>query len=136
MSNANVNRSRLLLTLVLGTTLCNAAARCPDSRLRLAIIGGDTITGGVLVHKKPPKFAQLRLHSSTGKNAWVGMTDKDGSLCINHLPPDTYGLDVRGWGSTTIRLNPDLNKLPNGQIPTYSVLLVEKGCVGTATVVN
>lgn len=136
MSNVNVNRSRLLLTLVLATTLCNAAPRCPDPRLRLAIIGGDTITGGVLIHKKPLKFAQLRLYSSTGKTAWVGMTDKDGSFRITHLPPDTYRLDVRGWGSATIRLNPDLNKLPNGQIPAYSVLLMENGCVSTPTVVN
>ena len=136
MSNANVNRGRLLLTLVLARTLCNAAPSCPDPRLRLAIIGGDTITGGVLIHKKPLKFAQLRLHSSNGKTAWVGMTDKDGSFRITDLPPDTYRLDVRGWGSTTIRLNPDLNKLPNGQIPAYSVLLMENGCVGTLTVVN
>ena len=136
MSNVNVNRGRLLLTLVLATTLCNAAPRCPDPRLRLAIIGGDTITGGVLIHKKPLKFAKLRLYFSTGKTAWVGMTDKDGSFRITHLPPDTYRLDVRGWGSTTIRLNPDLNKLSNGQIPAYSVLLMENGCVGTVTVVN
>jgi hypothetical protein len=136
VSNVIVNRGRLLLTLVLATSLCNAAPRCPDPRLRLAIIGGDTITGGVLIHKKPLKFAQLRLYSATGKTAWFGMTDKDGSFRITHIPPDTYRLDVRGWGSTTIRLNPDLNKLPNGQIPTYWVLLMENGCVGTTTVVN
>ena len=127
MSNVNVNRGRLLLTLVFATTLCNAAPRCPDLGLRLAIIGGDTITGGVLIHKKPLKFAQLRLYSSTGNTAWVGMADREGSFRITHLPPDTYHFDVRGWGSTTIRLNPDLNKLPNGQIPAYSVLLMENG---------
>jgi hypothetical protein len=43
---------------------------------------------------------------------------------------------VRGWGSTTIRLNPDLNKLSNGQIPAYSVQLMENECVGNTTVVN
>ena len=53
------------------------------------------------------------------------MTDKDGSFRITHLRPDTYRLDVRGWGSATIRLNPDLNKLSNGQIPAYSVQLME-----------
>ena len=136
MSNANVNRGSFLLTLVLATTLCNAAPSCPDPRLRLAIIGGDTITGGVLIHKKPLKFAQLRLYSSTGKTAWVGMTDKDGSFRITHLPPDTYRLDVRGWGRTTIRINPDLNKLPNGQTLFYSVLLMDDGCIGTTTVTN
>lgn len=136
MSNANVNRGRLLLTLVLATTLCNAAPRCPDPRLRLAIIGGNTITGGVLIHKKPLKFAQLRLYSSTGKTAWVGMTDKDGSFRITHLPPDTYRLDVRRWGSTTIRINPDLDKLPNGQTLFYSVLLIDGGCIDTMTVTN
>jgi len=52
VSNVDVNRGRLLLTLLLATTLCDAALRCPDPRLRLAIIAGDTITGGVLIHKK------------------------------------------------------------------------------------
>lgn len=136
MSNANVNRGRLLLTLVLATTLCKAAPSCPDPRLRLAIIGGNTITGGVLIHRKPLKFAQLRLYSSTRKTAWVGMTDKDGSFRITHLPPDTYRLDVRGWGSTTIRISPDLDKLPNGQTLFYSVLLIDGGCIDTMTVTN
>jgi hypothetical protein len=104
--------------------------------LRLAIIGGDTITGGVLIHKKALKFAQLRLYSSTGKTAWVGMTDNDGSFHITQLPPDTYRLKVRGWGSTTIRINPDLSKLPNGQTLFYSVLLMDDGCIGTTTVTN
>ena len=132
----NVNPVRLLLTLVLATTLCHAGPRCPDPRLRLAIIGGDTINGSLLIHKRPLKFVQLRLYSSTGKTAWVGMTDKDGGFRVTQLPPDTFRLYVRGWGSTTIRLNPDLNTLPNGQIPAYSVQLLENECVATTTVVN
>lgn len=136
VSNLNVNRGRFLLTLVFAATLCNAAPRCPDPSSRLAIIGGDTITGGVLMHKKPLKIAKMRLYSSTGKTAWVGMTDRDGTFRITHLPPDTYRLNVRGWGSVTIRLNPDLKKLSNGQVPSYSVLLTDNGCVSTMEVVN
>lgn len=112
------------ITLVFFTSLCYAS-HCSDPRLRQAVIGGDTINGSIILQKKPLKFAQLRLYFSTGKTAWVGMTDKDGSFRITHLRPDTYRLDVRGWGSATIRLNPDLNKLSNGQIPAYSVQLME-----------
>ena len=124
------------ITLVFFTSLCYAS-HCPDPNLRKAVVGGDTINGSIVLRKKPLKFAEVRLYFSTGKTAWVGMTDKDGSFRVTHLPPDTYRLDVRGWGSTTIRLNPDLNKLPNGQIiPAYSVLLMENECVGTTMVVN
>jgi hypothetical protein len=101
-----------------------------------AVIGGETINGSVVLHQKPLKFAQLRLYFSIGKTAWVGMTDKDGSFRISQLRPDTYRLDVRGWGSATIRLNPDLNKLSNGQIPVWSVQLMEDECVGTTTIID
>lgn len=123
------------ITLVLFTSLCYAS-HCPDPNLRQAVIGGDTLNGSIILQKKPLKFAQLRLYFSTGKTAWVGMTDKDGGFSITNFRPDTYRLDVRGWGSATIRLNPDLNKLSNGQIPAYSVQLIENECVGTTTVVN
>ena len=123
------------ITLVFFTSLCYAS-HCPDPNLRQAVIGGDTINGSIILQKKPLRFAQLRLYFSTGKTAWVGMTDKDGSFRITHLRPDTYRLDVRGWGSATIRFNPELNKLSNGQIPDYSVQLMENECVGTATVVD
>jgi hypothetical protein len=123
------------ITLVLFSCLCHAS-HCPDPNLEHAVIGGDTISGSVVLQQKPLKFAQVRLYHSTGKTAWVGMTDKHGSFRITYLRPDTYRLDVRGWGSATIRLNPDLNKLSNGQIPAYSVQLMESACVGTTTVAD
>lgn len=123
------------ITLVVFSSLCYAS-RCPDPNLRQAVIGGDTINGSIVLQQKPLKLAQLRLYFSTGKTAWVGMTDKDGSFRITHLRPDTYRLDVRGWGSATIRLNPDLNKFSNGQIPAYSVQLMESEYVGTTTVMD
>jgi hypothetical protein len=122
-------------TLIFAASLC-FASHCPDARLRQAVIGGDAIDGSVVLNQKPLKSAQVRLYFSTGKTAWVGTTDKKGSFRVAHLPPDTYRLEVRGWGSTTIRLNPDLNKLSNGQIPAYSVQLMENECVGNTTVVN
>lgn len=123
------------ITLVFFTSLC-FASHCPDPNLRQAVIGGDAINGSIILQTKPLKFAPLRLYFSTGKTAWVGMTDKDGRFSTTHLRPDTYRLDVRGWGSATIRLNSDLNKLSNGQIPAYSVQLMENECVATMTVVN
>ena len=122
-------------TLVFVTSLC-FASHCPDAGLRQAIIGGDTIDGSVILSPKSLKSAQIRLYFSTGKTAWVGMTDKKGSFRITHLPPDTYRLDVRGWGSTTIQLDPTLSKLSNGQVPNYFLQLMENECVGTTTVVD
>jgi hypothetical protein len=116
-------------TLVFVASLC-FASHCPDARLRQAVIGGDTIDGSVILNQKPLKSAQIRLYFSTGKTAWVGMTDKKGSFRIAHLPPGTYRLDVRGWGSTTIRLDPTLTELPNGQMPSWAVQLMDNECVG------
>ena len=136
MSNVNVNRGRLLLTLVLATTLCNAAPRCPDPRLRLAIIGGDTITGGVLIHKKPLKFAQVRLYFSSGTTAWNGRTDKNGRFAINKMLPGVYRLEVSGWGSTAVQLKPELNKGPFGQTPAWDLMLIDNACVATTEILN
>jgi hypothetical protein len=118
----------IAITLVFVTSLC-FASHCPDPNVRQAVIGGDTINGNIVLQQKPLKFAQLRLYFSTGKTAWVGMTDKDGSFRITHLQPDKYRLNVRGWGSTTIRLEPKLNKFANGQVPNWAVLLMDNQCV-------
>jgi hypothetical protein len=128
----------VLAQVVLGIVLSSACygKTCSDPNLQQAVIGGDTIDGSVLLHHKALKFAQLRLFFSNGKTAWVGTTDKDGGFHIRHLRPDTYRLDLRGWGSTTIRISPDLNKLPNGQTLFYSVQLMDGECIGTMTVTN
>jgi hypothetical protein len=104
--------------------------------LRQAVIGGDIIDGSVRLHHKPLKFAQLRLFFSSGKTAWIGKTDKNGRFLIRHLRPGTYRLDERGWGSTTIRISPDLNKLSNGQTFFDSVQLMESECIATTTDTN
>jgi hypothetical protein len=93
----------LTIGIVFFTSL-GFASRCPDPNLRQAVIGGDAINGFIVLHGKPVKFAQLRLYSSSGKTAWVGRADKDGAFAIKHLPPNTYRLKVRGWGSAIIRL--------------------------------
>ena len=125
----------IVAILVFVSSLC-VASHCHDVGLRQAVIGGDTIDGSVILHQKPLKSAQVRLYFSTGKTAWVGITDKKGGFRITHLPPDTYRFDVRGWGSTTIRLDPKLSKLSNGQVPNYSLQLMENECVGTTETVD
>jgi hypothetical protein len=55
-----------LLTLSLAATLCNAASQCPDPKLQEAAIGGNTINGGVVLHKKPVKFANALVFLSWG----------------------------------------------------------------------
>ena len=86
--------------------------------------------------RNPLNFARVLLYFSTGKTAWVATTDKHGNLCIAHLRPDTYRLDVRGWETTTIRLDPTLSKLSNEQVPNWAAQLMDNECLGYSEVVN
>jgi hypothetical protein len=115
-----------MLTLFL--TSLALASSCPDPNLRQAVIGGETIAGSVVLHQKPLKFAEVRLYAASGKTAWVGKTDHDGGFIIKHLQRDSYRLNVRGWGSTIIRLDPKLDRL-GGQIIGYSLQLTDNECV-------
>jgi hypothetical protein len=128
-------RDVFLLTLISAATLYNAAPRCPDPKLQKAAIGGNTVNGGVELHKKPLKFAKVRLYSSSEETAWIGKTDKDGAFRTTRLPPDDYRLEISGWGSTTIRLDPEIDKGLR-QTPSWSLLLMDNGCVGTMQVTN
>ena len=91
-----MTRGAFLLTLILAATLCDAASRCPDPKLQEAEIGGNTINGGVVLHKKPVKFAKVRLYSSSGETAWIGKTDKDGTFKTAQFPPATIDLRLVG----------------------------------------
>jgi hypothetical protein len=112
------------------------AQHCPDPTQRRATVGGDTIEGSVSLHQKPLKFSELQL-SSNGKTTWVGATGHDGSFHIRGLRPGTYRLTVSRWGSTTIRVSPDLTKsFGNRQSPLYELLLQDDGCIMALTVFN
>jgi hypothetical protein len=126
----------LALTLIFAVSAGDAVPRCPDPRLRRATIGGDIIIGGVVSHTKPLKFAQVRLYFSSGKTAWKGATDKNGRFAITRMLPGFYRLEVSGWGSTTVHLSPKLDKLSNGQIPAWNLILIDNACVGTGMSVN
>jgi hypothetical protein len=120
----------LAIALILRASLCLAAPRCPDKRLRHARIGGDAITGYVLLHKKPLSFAPVRLYSPLGYMAWLGITDRDGGFVIGKLPPGGYRLEIDGWGSTSVELDPRLDQGFGGQVPRWSVVLTDRACVG------
>ncbi len=121
----------LVFTLLLKASLCMATTHCPDPRLRQAKIGGDAITGIVLLHNQPLSFALVWLYSASGTPVWVGITDKDGGFVIGKLPRADYLLQVDGWGSTNVQLNPDLDKTFNGQVPAWSLSLMDDACVST-----
>ena len=103
--------------------------------LQEATIGGNTVNGGVVLHKKPVKFANVRLYSSLGETAWIGKTDKDGAFTTAQLPPGDYQLEIGGWGSTTIHLNPAIDEGFH-QTPVWNILLVDNGCVATIQIMN
>jgi hypothetical protein len=124
-----------LVTVVLALSLRVIASPCPDPMLQEATIGGNTVNGGVVLDKKPVKFANVSFYSSSGETAWIGKTDKDGVFNTAQLPPDDYQLEIGGWGSTTIHLNPVIDKGFH-QTPVWSILLFDKGCVATIQIMN
>jgi len=83
------------------------------------------------------KFAKVRLYSSSGKTAWIGTTDKNGRFTTDKVPPGEYRLEVSGWGSTTVQLNPELDKGGfSAQIPAWNLLLSDNACVDTMQIMN
>src|SRR5262245_5523551 len=126
----------LAFILILNASLCMAAPLCPDPHLREARIGGDSITGTVLLRHKPFGFALVRVYSSPNAIPWFGMTDKNGGFATSKLPPADYRLEVIGWGSTSVRLDPNLDKQFGGQVPVWRLLLTDDGCVGSGMTLN
>jgi len=123
------------ITLFFLSAVC-FANHCPDKRLQHAVIGGNTIDGSVRLHHKPLRFAQVRLFFPDGRSAWVGTTEKDGRFHIANLQPETYRLDVLGWGSTTISISQELDKLPNGQTFSFSEQLMDDECIATTSMTD
>lgn len=130
-------RSVAAIAMFLVASICTAS-QCPDPHQRQARIGGETINGGVVLHSKPLESAQVQLYFLTGKIAWTGMTDKGGNFHIAHLRPGKYRLDVRGWGSTIIQLDPKLTnlQLPPGEEWAYGVTLTDNECVDVGASAN
>jgi hypothetical protein len=126
----------IALTAVLAVSVSVAAARCLDPKLKEAVIGGNTINGGVILHEKPLRFSKVRVHASSRETAWIGKTDKDGTFKTTQLPPGDYRLKISGWGSTAVRLTPELDRGPFGQVPAWNLLLIDNGCVATIQIMN
>ena len=80
-------------------------------------------------------FALVGMYFSSGKTAWVGLTDKNGRFITNKIPPGTYRLFVPSFGSATIQLNPDLDKKFQ-QKPAWSVHLSDDACISYGVVMN
>ena len=125
---------RLQSLVAIGIVLSAAcyAQHCPDPKQQRAAVGGDTIEGSVSLHSETAKvLLTTTFFKFNGKTTWVGATDHDGSFHIGGLRPDTYRLTVRGWGSTSIRVSPDLNHpFGNGAV-TFSTNCYssDDGCI-------
>ena len=125
-----------LVAIVIVLSAACYAQHCPNPNLQRAEIGGDAINGSVELQSGPLKLVQVRVLSS-GKISWSGLTDDNGMFHVKGLRPGTYRLAVKGWGSATIRINPNLTKsFGNGQQPYYWVRLLDNECIGTITVMN
>ena len=124
-----------VLTAALLTFLSLAAARCPDPKLQEAVIGGNTIAGGVVLHRRSLRHAKVRLYFSSGEIAWAGKTDKNGRFATSELKAGDYRIEIRGWGTTTIHLNPELDKRFM-QKPAWGLLFVDNTCVADIQVMN
>jgi len=108
-----------------------ASDACPDPNLGQAKIEGDTMDGLVEREGKPLKLAQIRVYSSSsGKTVWVWRTDDDGRFTSQKLPPGSYRVEISGWGSTTVVLDPKSDSFA-GQTVNWSLEFLDNGCVGT-----
>jgi hypothetical protein len=113
-----------------------ASSHCPDRSLQQASIGGDRIVGAVVRQNETEKFAKIRVYSSTsGKTVWVWTTEKDGSFTSVKLPAGSYRLEVTGWGSGTVILDPKLSQIGT-QTVNWSLTLTEDGCIGAGASTN
>jgi hypothetical protein len=81
------------------------------------------------------KFAKVQLYSSSGKVAWVGVSDKDGGFATGWLPPDEYRIEAAGWGSATVRLNPELGR-QDSQTTAWTLQLMDNACISYIAVTN
>ena len=104
-------------------------AECPDTRKRSGEIGGDTISGFVSKGRKPLHHVPVRLYSG-GKMIGTDQTDNEGRFAIYHVSEGKYALSVVGWGSTTVRINPDRDQPFLLQHPAWTISLLDRGCVG------
>jgi hypothetical protein len=108
---------------------CFATSSCPDSKMRQAIVGGDSISGVVLLNGKTLKSALVRLNSVRGKFArGMTRTDENGKFTLHKIAPGKYFLNVHGWGTTSIQVSPkaDRNFI---QRPNWWVILTDNECV-------
>jgi hypothetical protein len=78
----------------------------------------------------------MRLYSFSGKTVWTGSTGKNGEFNIAKMPRDNYRLEVHGWGNGIAQLIPELDKGFHGQIPVWSLPLIDNSCVDTIMVLN
>jgi hypothetical protein len=126
----NQDLDLLLVEIRKVASLRIAPLLCPDPNQREAKIGGNSITGYVLLHKRPLRGALVWLYA-VDLLTWIGFTDENGEFATGKLPPGVYRLDVAEWGSTRVQLDPNLDKGHGGQTPAWSLLLIDSGCVGT-----
>jgi hypothetical protein len=81
------------------------------------------------------KIVRYSEYSSSSKKVWTGRTNREGWSRTSTLASGDYRVEVDGWGSTTVRVNPELDK-GHIQIGEWHVLLMDNGCAGSAHIVN
>lgn len=88
-----------------------------------------------MLRKKPLRLASVRLYSPSGETAWSGKTDNNGRFASSQLAAGDYRLEIQGWGSTKIHLNPEIDK-QFSQKPAWDLLFGDDLCVAYVQVMN
>jgi hypothetical protein len=114
--------------ILVAASLTARASSCPDPRERTAVIGGSVIRGHIALKRGPLILARVRLYSA-GTLRWSGATDQDSSFLIEHLTGGSYELSVAGWGKAKVEIRPGFERLGNGQVWSYDLLLLDNGCI-------
>jgi hypothetical protein len=104
------------------------ASGCAQGWQKSAEIGGDRISADVSKGGKPLRSARVRLYSK-GKLLGTYHTNGEGGFSIYNFSEGEYELVIKGWGRTTIRINPRLDLPAWPQQPSWSVSLSDHGCV-------
>jgi hypothetical protein len=111
------------------------AAACHDGWARSVEIGGDRISAYASKGGKPLRFATVRLYSGM-KLLGTYRTNSEGGFNIYNFSEGAYKVTVKGLGTATVQINPQLTWATPQQQASWSIMLSDHGCAGAGATVG